>query len=390
MSFWADAEADLVFRLAGPPAQRKQSVDLGAVKNWPRVLQLASHENALIALRDELRLASAPVVPLEVQKRLAILSLDVEYRMRTLERRLEQSLAALSAVGIDALLLKGGALACTVYDSFAARPMRDIDLLVRPDCVDEARAVMLKADWREDPDLPGDGSYQTHHHLPPLRDSGGTGLRVEIHRSLLAAGHPFRLADDDIWSAARRIRVGKTTALVMHPAHHATYLAIHFAWSHRLKMGAWHAFRDIAAMEGAGAIDWNALVATAGRLRASTCCYWTLRLGQVLAGLAVPEGILHHLEPRLPQSARMRLTRHFANGLVRNGLTCPSTRLDNGLWTAAIQPRRQGHGGARPWLSSLDLQHVLNEKNRLTNQERRPTRLRQICRSARYLSKMLG
>jgi hypothetical protein len=383
------AEADVVFRLAGANPLG-DVVDLRAVTDWPRLLQLASDENAVIALRDHLRQGSGRTLPLTFARQLAVLSLDREFRMRVLQQRLEQALAALNAVGIESLLLKGGALANTVYGSFAARPMRDLDLLVRPDRADEARAVLRTMGWRSDPDLPGDPTYETHQHLPPLLDAEQTGLRLEIHRNVIASGHPFHFTDAEIWGSARAIPVGRTTALVMHPTHHAAHIAIHFAWSHMLKLGAWHAFRDLALMDATGYLDWNALVSTAKRWRASTCCYWTLHLAESLAGLSIPEGVLGRLRPRLPESARRALTRHFTNTLVRRGLTCPSTRLEKGLWSIGMQPRRQGHGDVRPWLVSRDLQLALNEQKPAVDHQWRLPALHRVGRSARYVSQLLA
>src|SRR4051812_7819301 len=49
---------------------------------------------------------------------------------------------ALTAEGLDALLVKGAALALTVYPDAAARPMGDVDLLVRRADHDRIVAVL--------------------------------------------------------------------------------------------------------------------------------------------------------------------------------------------------------------------------------------------------------
>jgi len=107
----SDAEANLVFRLARVADESAQDLDLGSVEDWQRVLQIASDENAVIALRNYIKKASDYSVPQSVERYLAILALDREFRMRRLQDRLEETLTALSDAGIDVLLLKGGALA---------------------------------------------------------------------------------------------------------------------------------------------------------------------------------------------------------------------------------------------------------------------------------------
>lgn len=384
----APAEARLLFALARID-RRDDTHPVADGMDWRWLLQLASDENALIALRDCIRNGDRELVPPNVEQQLAILSLDLQFRMRRLRDRLEQLLVALNRAGIAVMLLKGGALACTVYRSFTERAMRDIDLLVPRDCVKDARELMLDLNWAADPDLPDDGSYSTHHHLSPLRDLASRGLRLEIHRSVLPAGHPFRFTEDEIWSCAQPARVGEARALVMHPAHHAVHVAIHFAWSHMLKLGAWNAFRDLDALVTADLANWNEVISTAARWGASSCCYWTLRLGQELSHLAVPHAAMRALQPRGLPLAQRSLTRHFINGVARIGPACPSARLDQLLWNLAIQPRREGHGAVRPWLVSLDLRLALKGKRREA-EAASESRLLSMRKSSRYISAILA
>lgn len=386
-SLAGDAEADLVFQLARAGTV-SEPLDVSAIENWSRVVQLASDENAVIALRDCLRRVSDSAIPLGIERYLAILALDREFRMRQLRERLEQTLIALNDAGIEVLLLKGGALACTVYGSFAARPMRDIDILVRPHRADDARALMLELDWESDPDVPGDRSYGTHHHLPPLRDMRASELRLEIHRAILPSGHPFRFTEDEIWRSARRVILGAGHALVMQPDHHAVHLAIHFAWSHMLRWGAWHAFRDLNALGASRTLDWDAFVDTALRWGAASSCYWTLRLGAALSTLPVSRDVLARLEPRFATTLAKPLMRHFVNALAR-GDACPSVRLDHALWTLAMQPGREGHGRTRPWTVSQDLLFALDERAQPTGKAPE-SRFAQMGRSGRYLTEIIA
>jgi len=383
-------EYNLIFRLARPRPVPITSRDLDDISDWDRLLRIASEENAIIALRACLKEAKVAKLPAGLERYVAMISLDREFRMRQLQPRLERALDALNRAGIDVMLLKGGALAYTVYGSFINRPMRDLDILVRPEQAADARALMLALDWAVDPDVPGDRSYGTHHHLPPLRDLGASGLRLEIHRALLPAGHPFSFGAEELWRGARRITVGGGAhAFVMHPAHHAVHVAIHFAWSHMLKMGAWHAFRDLATLVAAEMFDWEEFVDTASRWRASSCCYWTLRLAHILTGFEPPPSVLDRLAPSLPEIVRRPLARHLVNGLVPGDVACPSAGLDRALWNLAMQPRREGHGAVRPWLVSLDLLFALNDNDEEANDASDVSFFERMRRSGRYLSDIL-
>lgn len=385
----ASPEHNLIFRLASPSPAPLTTRDLDDVRDWDRLLRVASEENAIIALRACLRESNGVTLPPGLERYVAMISLDREFRMRQLQPRLERALNVLNRAGVDVMLLKGGALACTTYGSFIKRPMRDLDILVRPEQADDARALMLELDWAVDPDVPGDRSYGTHHHLPPLRDVRASGLRLEIHRALLPAGHPFRFTDEELWRAARRITMGNAHAFVMHPAHHAVHVAIHFAWSHMLKMGAWHAFRDLGTLAATEMFDWGEFVDTATRWGAASCCYWTLRLARMLAGFEPPSSILDRLGPTLPDIVCRPLARHFVNGLVPGDVACPSARLERALWNLAMQPRREGHGLVRPWLVSLDLLFALNENDEDASEDGNLTFFDRMRRSGRYLSDIL-
>ena len=384
-----DLEARLIFELAHWRSEGGHPPDFRGISDWARLLQLASEENALIELRHCVRRLEIEAVPNEVLWQLAILSLERESRMLRLADRLEQLLVVLNGAQIDVMLLKGGALAATLYGSFAARPMRDIDILVKSDEADRVRTLMLELGWAVDPDLPGDGSYTSHHHLPPLLDPRTSGLRLEIHRSVLPSGHPFRFTDDEIWNSAQPMRVGAGRALAMHPLHHAVHIAIHLAWSHMMRFGAWNAFRDLDALAAARAFDWSNFTETARRWGASTCGYWTLRLARTLSGLTVPNDVMLELRPELPEVVARPLARHFVNGLLRAEYVCPSVRLTQLLWNLAIQPKQCGHGARRPWLMSLDLLDAFRDKAHETEELGSESPFALMGRSGRYISQIL-
>jgi hypothetical protein len=350
-------EARILLLTAGPAAN-----DAGIARHlaepidWGRMSALSDAERALAVVWARV----APLargVPADMRERLARLSMVNEFRQAQLEAKLLEVLHRLEAMQARVLLLKGAALATTVYPSFSLRPMSDVDLLVEPGRAEEVHGALLGEGWkRRDFGLDGaemarlDQFYRGHHHLWPLEAAHGPPVRAEIHTDILGDGHPFRFGATDLWSDARRIDYKGATALVPAPAHQLLHLCIHFAWSHLLRDGGWRAFRDLSAISARGAIDWPAFTALAQQSRAATCAYWTLRLAQALARVPVPPDVLDALRPSLPEAVLARLELHLAHEMIAPGALCPSVRLRRALWSAAIQPRRSGHGAARPWL----------------------------------------
>ena len=385
----AQDEAHLIFQLARAGEGGKAIQSLGQTTDWSRLLQIAWEEGAVGALRDHCGQLPSGTVPSEIDRRLACLALDRAFRMRVLEQRTRESVAVLAAAGIDVALLKGAGLAATLYGSFAARPMKDVDLLVPPAQADLAKRLMMSAGWECDRQLPGDEVYRVHHHLAPLVDSRGSRSRLEIHRTLLPTGHPFALSMAELWGAMRVADLDGSSVYVLDPTHHALHIAIHFAWSHMLRAGAWHAFRDLGAMEHAGLIDWNAIVVAAKRARASSCCYWTLALARRMASIPVPDDVLRALAPAAGPATLRRLERHFVNVLQRCDATQQLLRVDRALWSIAIQPAEQGHGLVRPWDVSIELTAARLPNDRSSRGARAVRRVGRAARCSAYIARLL-
>jgi hypothetical protein len=275
--------------------------------------------------------------------------------MRRVEQRLGESVAALGDAGIEVILLKGAALAATAYESFPARPMKDVDILVEAARASEAREIMCRTGWVNGSAARSDEVYEAHHHVRPVYDGRDRSIRLEIHSALTPPGSPFAHSFAQLRAAARPVNVGSSRAFVLEPNTHAVYSSIHFAWSHEMLVGAWHAFRDINVLLQRGFIDWNRLVHVAAQWRARTCCYWTLRLAVALAGVRVPDAVLATLRPRLSRLMERRLARHFTDQVLQTDSACPSVSLGRALWGLAMQPARHDHGEARPWLAPSEL-----------------------------------
>jgi hypothetical protein len=352
-------------------------------------MQLAWDEGAIGALRDHFRELHPGFVPASVERRVACLALERELRMRKLDRRAKEAIADLRAAGMDVALLKGGALGATVYGAFVDRPMNDVDLLLRPEVAESGYLRMLRAGWARDPQLPDDDVYRTHHHHAPLIDVRGSESRLEIHRAILPPGHPFDLPLSELWGEMRQAKFGGERVLVLEPNLHALHIAIHFAWSHTMRAGAWQAFRDLGVLARAGMIDWNRLVQLAQRARAASCAYWTLTLARRLSALTVPDEVLEALAPRRNRSLLVRLERHFENVLLRRDASHLSLRLDRALWTMAIQPRQQGHGHVRPWLVSAELTAARLRHDGASLGDRLIRQMDRVARCARYIARLL-
>src|SRR6185436_3396325 len=83
-------QARFICLLAGASDEARDARLLGPETDWDRLLQIAWDENAIGSLRDYCGRLPAGLVPLEVERRLACLTLERDFRMRVLEKRLEE------------------------------------------------------------------------------------------------------------------------------------------------------------------------------------------------------------------------------------------------------------------------------------------------------------
>ena len=322
--------------------------DLQAV-DWDRLIAFALLENAATLLDDRISRVPELLVPAHQRDRIGRLALIWTFKLKLLERRLQESLEALDGAGIEVTLLKGAALAVGTHRSFTERPMADIDMLVDPARAREAHDLMRENGWILDSTGRPEDAWTNHHHLPPLADKNGSGLRLEIHVAPVPSGHPFDLDFARIRSTARHVTFGGVPVLVPENHLYAIHSAIHFAWSHRFESGAMNAFRDLAALESTGNFSWARLIDVARQARAETACYWTARLAQSLAGVAVPDSVLKELAPPIAEPFLSLLEEHFSQLVLRSARACPSVALRNRLWAFALQTESSVNQESPPW-----------------------------------------
>jgi hypothetical protein len=206
----------------------------------------------------------------------------------------------LAAEGLDALLVKGAALALTVYPDAAVRPMSDLDLLVRGADRDRVVVALVRAGFvdRSPADRPHSGALLGETLL--VARSGAMETLVEVHTTLdkLVA----RPIDEPDLFARARPAPGLPHLLVPAPEDHALLVALHAAghdFHHPL------AFLDLELLLRAG-LDTGALVARARAWRLETVMWIILSLLREQGGASVPDTLLATFEPGPLRRALLR------------------------------------------------------------------------------------
>jgi hypothetical protein len=357
------AEARLFF-LAIKPRDDRDDDAIAALVNspldWKLVAALAERERLLSIVWYRVR-EVATTLPPDFTAALRRRSAVIEFQMAATAELLDRVVARLASAGIPSLLLKGAALAHSIYPSFALRPMNDLDILVPAELAPSAWALMRDDGWGLE-QADGAEFHADFHHLKPLVDPAGAGIVLEIHRTMMPHPGPFKLEDASIWAESRDIPTGSATARIPSELHQLLHLCVHFAWSHSLDHGLGRTVRDVATLTAMHKIDWDAFTSLAIGARSATCAYWTLAMSRTLASAPVPDDVLSALRPHQPRTVTRALERAYIMSGVF-GLN-PSVLLTQTLWSAGVQPRRSGHGTQRPWQVTERFREVFHEKQK--------------------------
>jgi hypothetical protein len=133
-------------------------------------------------------------------------------------------LDTLAAAGIPTLVLKGAALAGTVYDEPALRPMEDFDLLVPRTHFARAVAATLAAGWSFDPPLADPEPHFVFQHAVGFRRDGGGA--VDLHWT--AAGLPVNGSEARaVQESSQPHRIGDRETRTLGPADQLLQICTH-------------------------------------------------------------------------------------------------------------------------------------------------------------------
>jgi hypothetical protein len=377
-------EAAVLYRTAGPLSQDDRIRRMVSESfDWSRFLWIALRERAVpVAWRRFQRMNLQ--VPDEAGTQLQRHTMVADFTATRLEERLEETLDALRAVNVEPVLLKGAALVRGLFSSFRDRPMGDIDLLIKNEEAARSLEAVRDVGWEVVPQF-ARVDYTRHHHLPPMVDRTGAG-RLEIHAALFVEDHPFGAMSDAVYHRSHSVSEG--VGRVPDDIHLALHICLHLAWSHVMGLGAWRAFYDLSNLVQHDRLAWKELVGEAEAYRASSCCYWTLRLASDLAGVAVPDDVIRACRPPGSPWLHRMLSRHFEAQFDGPDRECPSVAVRRALWRMAIRPGWSGHGDRYPWQADKPFSEAVEvaESRQVTS---RPwSKAVTLAPTARYLASL--
>jgi len=212
-----------------------------------------------------------------------------------MERQLQEILEAFREQGVRVLVLRGPALAFSLYPDPAMRPSCDLDLLVIPEDVIKARGILERLGYRclaKRFEVARDFFREEcfiHQENPDNK------FPVDLHWVHWEM-HPFFAGSDevdiqDLFQRAWKFETATLAFETLHPVDYLIHSAIHLVMIHKNEMRlSWIYDTALLAQHLQVPHDWEMLqersVTWSARLPVEHC----LRMAQVWAGLKLPEG----------------------------------------------------------------------------------------------------
>jgi hypothetical protein len=223
-----------------------------------------------------------------------------------LERALLKAVEDLERAGIDARVLKGAAIAHTVYQAPELRSFRDVDLLVRNQQLDPAVQV-----------LTDQGAIRRFREPRPRfnrRFGKGVclrtvdGVEIDLHRAFAAGPFGLRIVSARLFERACAVPLGGRTVAGLDPTARALHAAFHAALGDdppRLV-----AVRDVLQVLDDAALDANELIDLALAWRCGIVVQRAVQLAQEVLGADLadhPVGrFAHQYEPSAFEQRALR------------------------------------------------------------------------------------
>jgi hypothetical protein len=295
-------EYSLLLDASVPVARLRSDFDGWDGAQWGRTLSAADwHRLSPLVFTHLSQRGGAPAAVVSALERTYLGNVARSLFIRT---AVDDVVGRLTAAGVPALLLKGAALAETVYPDPAQREMLDIDVLVARDRLTVATAALGELGYRPAP-AGNSVAGSTQLEGPPHHDPALIGreqlVAVELHHHVAIEGEGSGFSTEGLWERSRTL--ASTGHLVPAPEDLLIHICFHFTRNRlggsadrRNTGGALGQICDIERVVSGEDVDWPALVATSREYGLGARVFLALFAAHEL-GVAVPASTLGELEP---------------------------------------------------------------------------------------------
>lgn len=272
-----------------------------SAQDWTLLLQMAHVELEGIGpmLYWQYRNGSWPAeMPTHVCRKLEQSYYNTLASNMLLYDQLKVILAAFERAGITAIVLKGAALALTVYEDIGLRPMGDLDLLIQKSDQDRAARILSGLGFEPGWDRPVSRTWLPERHQS-FQKRGKVHMIVELHESLIGDRNDIRTPALD-WpfrhTLALNLKPKYEDMATLVPEAHALFLSAHAYQQHGLQNVRLIWLLDLWYLLRHPAYSYEKSLGLVEKLPWGTGYRLALENLQGAFDLAVPEEVLTRLE----------------------------------------------------------------------------------------------
>jgi hypothetical protein len=282
---------------------------LAANVDWALVLRMARQHRLTPLVYHGLFNLCPERVPSKALEAARVELLGISLKNLSFARETLRVTGILEAAGVPVIVLKGPALAVVAYGEIRLRQFSDVDILVRPEDLPKAAALLSLDGYR--PvffGMPG-AERITARAYEDLFAKPGQLCSLDVHWHLTPQYFPC-VSEDAAWKRAMRLSLDAGSILTLSHQDLVLFLCVHAA-----KHG-WpelQAVCDVAAVIQSGRVDWNAIVAEASDSGSLRMLQVGLCLAHDLLGTELPEHVLAAAVGNKPVST---VARRIARKLV--------------------------------------------------------------------------
>jgi hypothetical protein len=273
---------------------------LGTGIDWDSLLKKANLQRLTPLVTYHLRSPDlAGLVPKSILVKLKGIYYQSLARNMLLQEELSRLLSALNNENIPVIILKGSALLDIIYQDISLRPMSDLDILVRPDDLDRAEALVLGMEYSYILESRNISTDLVKRHLPTMKH-GKKYVFLEVHQHIVSTDDAAYFDISDFWARARPVRKANAQALVFSPEDSIIHLGIKFLSDRRYYSNA--ALSQLCDISETvkyygGSLDWDLVVRVSREKGFTAGMHSVFYACQRVLGTPVPAGVVRQLRP---------------------------------------------------------------------------------------------
>lgn len=211
--------------------QMKRLIKIGL--DWDEILESASWHNIEPILYYNLKdIPENKFIPIEVMNKLKNAYYQTIAINLAIYDELTMILEEFNKNSLQAIVLKGAALAKTVYSNISLRPMIDIDLLVEKEDLLGIEALLNDLGYIFEGNRSHEWFRENYYHILYVHPK--KRIQVELHWHIACERYPSKIAITDRtiienwWGKACQLEINGKKAQILCPEHLLFHLCIHF------------------------------------------------------------------------------------------------------------------------------------------------------------------